>query len=154
VSVFRFRLARVLRARRTAEEVQRAQVYAAEQVARAAEGVAERCAELARGAQDSVRAGQSAQELDAAAVLIAQDAHARAQAVEQATHETARSARGSAEAERTVWKSLRTDVRGLERLEERARERFRLEAETQEERSIEDAAARRAEAARRKGVVR
>ena len=57
-------------------------------------------------------------------------------------------------AERKTWRALRADVRGLERLESRGRERLREEIAAREEQAIEEFAARQAEERRRNGARR
>jgi flagellar biosynthesis chaperone FliJ len=154
VTRFRFRLERVLRARRAAEQMQRAQLAEAERGARRAEETAHSCTGAVLAARTDVRAAQSAQSLDPTWIVVAQDAHDRMSVVERLRIAEAAAARGVAASERSSWRALRADVRGLERLEARGRERQREEVATREERAIEEFAARQAEERRRKGARR
>jgi hypothetical protein len=145
---FRFRLERVLRARRVAEEVQRARLFEAETAARALDDAASACTDASASSRDVLRSDQSAPTLDATRILVAQSAHERVLAAEQAARQRAREGRLAATTERAAWTTRRSDVRGLERLEDREREMFRAEIDVREERVIEETAARRAEIAR------
>lgn len=145
---FRFRLERVLRARRVAEEVQRARLFEAETAARALDDAARASVDASVSSCDVLRADQSATTLDATRVLVAQSAHERVLAAELAARRRAVEGRLAATTERAAWTTRRSDVRGLERLEERERETFREEIDVREERVIEETAARRAEVAR------
>ncbi len=148
---FRFRLARVLRARHVAEEVQRAQLASAERSARELEGLAEQRGEASRAACEHVRAEQSAEALEAHRVLLSQAALERTRTAESEARAQARTGRAQAEVQRTLWQGLRSDVRGLERLKERAWESFRERLEAQEELSIEQFTAHRIGAGRQSG---
>jgi hypothetical protein len=75
-------------------------------------------------------------------------------AVEGELHAHAAGARDAATIERGAWRALRTDVRGLERLETRGRERAHERTAADEERAIEEFAARQAEQRRRNGARR
>jgi flagellar export protein FliJ len=154
VSRQKFRLERVLHARRAAERRQRAQLAAAENRAWRAESLALACSDAVRTARESVRESQSAPELDPAWIVVAQGAHERMTVVEAHLHGDAEVARGAAATERSAWRSLRADVRGLERLESRNKERLRERAAKVEERAIEEFASRRAEEKRRDGARR
>jgi flagellar biosynthesis chaperone FliJ len=154
VTRFRFRLERVLRARRAAEQMQRAQLAEAERGARRAEETAQSCTGAVLAARADVRAEQSAQSLDPTWIVVAQDAHDRMSVVERRRIADAAAARDVAASERRTWRALRADVRGLERLEARGREHLREEVATREERAIEEFAARQAEERRRKGSRR
>jgi flagellar export protein FliJ len=154
VSRPKFRLERVLHARRAAERRQRAQLAVAENRAWSAESVALASSEAVRAARASVGEAQSATSLDASWIVVAQGAHARMTLVEERLHADAEVARGAAATERSAWRSLRADVRGLERLESRNKERLRERAAKVEERAIEEFAARRAEERRRNGARR
>jgi hypothetical protein len=146
---FRFRLERVLRARRAAEEVQRARLFEAETLARSLDDAAQDCSEASASSCAVLRSDQSSASLDAARILVAQSAHERVLRAEHAARERAQAARIAAQGERAAWTTKRSDVRGLERLEDREREAFRDEVDVREERVIEETAARRAEIARR-----
>ncbi|MBL8861981.1 MAG: hypothetical protein JNK02_08200 [Planctomycetes bacterium] len=150
MSGFRFKLGRVLRVRRAAEEIQRARLAAAEDAA----ATSEHEARLRRASVDAARqvlgAEQGAERIDVARVLVALSASARVEDCAAEAHERARSDRSGAESERSVWRDARAGVLGLEKLQERDRARFRLEREAREERAIEDVAARRADEARRR----
>jgi len=148
VSAFRFKLDRVLRVRRATEEIQRVRLAEAESGARTRESEASKRADSVRGAQSSLAADQSAELLDAQRVLVAVVATARLEAIERAAHARAVTARTAADIERGTWRDARAGVLGLERLEERERQRFRTERDTHEERAIEEVASRRAEAQR------
>lgn len=148
MSAFRFKLGRVLRVRRATEEIQRVRLAEAEAGARTRESEASDRAESVRGARSSLSTDQSAEQLDAQRVLLAIDATARLEAIERAAHVRAVTARNAAEVERGTWRDARAGVLGLERLEERERSRFRTEVDAREERTIEEVAARRAEAQR------
>lgn len=154
MSRFRFRLARVLHARRAAEQVQRGELARAENGARRLEATAQSCTEAVHSAREDLRAAQSNEALDPAWILVAQDAHGRMATVERGLHENAAVARDKVATERAAWRALRADVRGLERLEARGRERQREKNATDEERAIEEFAARQAEERRQSGARR
>ena len=154
MSRFRFRLERVLRARRAAEQLQRAQLAEAEHGARRMESTAQSCTDAVYAARADMRTAQSAQSLDPAWILVSQDAHERMSAVERTLLANAAVARRAALTERTALRALRADVRGLERLEARGRERLHERTQTDEERAIEEFAARQAEERRRNGARR
>jgi flagellar export protein FliJ len=152
MSRFRFRLERVLHARRAAEQLQRAELAVAEHRARRAEETAYACGDSVRAALGDVRSAQAAPSLDASWILLAQGAHERMTGVERSLRATAAGAREEVAKERAAWRTLRADVRGLERLESRGRERLREQIAAAEERAIEEFAARQAEERRRKGA--
>jgi hypothetical protein len=154
VSRRRSRLERVLRARRAAEQLQKAQLAAAETRARRAEALAGSCSHAVDAAREDVRSAQAAPALDPAWIVVAQDAHARMALVEESLHADADVSRQAAATERTTWRALRADVRGLERLEARVRERLRDDVATGEERAIEEFVARQAEERRQNGARR
>jgi len=154
LSRLRFRLERVLHARRAAERIQRAQLAAAEGRAWRAETLALSCSEAVRKAREDVRAAQSTPTLDPAWIVVAQGAHTRMSLVEDHLRAEAETQRRAAAAERAAWRALRADVRGLERLESRGRERLRERMAAGEERAIEEFAARRAEEKRLNGERR
>ena len=145
MSRYRFRLERVLHAKRAAEQLQRAQLAAAEHGARRSEQTARSCTDAVLAARADLRAEQSADALDPARILVSQDAHERMSVVEQSLHAQAELARQAATTERTVWRALRVDVRGMERLDARGRERKRERTASHEDRAIEEFAARQAE---------
>jgi len=145
---FRFRLERVLRAHRVAEEVQRARLFEAETLARSLDEAAQASSEASASSCAVLRSDQSADTLDAMRILVAQSAHARVLSAENAARERAAAARLVAQGERAAWTTRRSDVRGLERLEDHDREAFRDEVDVREERVIEETAARRSELAR------
>jgi len=154
VTRFKFRLARVLHARRAAEQLQRAELAAAENRARRAEATAGACTDAVHAARNDVARAQSAPSLDAAWVLVSHDAETRLMRVEENLHALASAERERVAGVRGAWRALRTDVRGLERLEARGRERVREKVASDEERAIEEFAARQAEERRRKGTRR
>jgi hypothetical protein len=147
----RFRLERVLHARRAAEQMQRAELARAETRARRAEDAERTCGESVAAASEDVRAAQSSETLDAQWITIAHGAHERMCIALRSLHEIAGGARRAASIERSAWRALRADVRGLERLEARGRERAREKVAADEERAIEEFAARRAEERRTNG---
>jgi hypothetical protein len=151
---FRFRLERVLRARRATEQLQRGRLAEAERGAHRAQDAAQACSDAVSVAQADVGAAQSAPSLDAAWIVVAQDAHERMTAVERRLLADAAASRDVAAAERKVWRALRADVRGLERLEARGRERTREAIAAREEQAIEEFAARQAEERRKNGERR
>lgn len=148
MTTFRFRLERVLRARRVAEEVQRARLFEAETLARTLEDVARDCSDASAASRDVLRSDQSAPTLDPSRILVAQSAHERVLTAEHDARQRALTAILAARGERAAWTTRRADVRGLERLEDRERETFREESDVREERVIEENASRRAEIAR------
>jgi hypothetical protein len=154
VTRFRFRLERVLHARRAAEQMQRAELAAAENLARRAEERADAWSDDVRTAQADVRAAQAAKSLDAGWILVSHTAHEQMVVVERDLCAAADVASDAAATERAAWRALRADVRGLERLEARGRERMREKIATEEERAIEEFAARQAEQRRRMGERR
>ena len=151
---YRFRLERVLHARRAAEQLQRAELAQAENRARRAEETADACTDALHAARADLSRSQSAQSLDAAWILVSQAAEARMSAVEGELHALAEAAREQVAVVRVAWRALRTDVKGLERLDARGRERVRERVASDEERAIEEFAARQAEERRRNGARR
>jgi flagellar export protein FliJ len=154
VSAFRFRLGRVLRARRATEEIERGHLAEAEASARQREVTADQRAASRDAAVETLRGEQMQPEIDASRVLVAQDAAGRLAGLEQAARALARTARDAAESRRAVWRDARAGVLGLERLEDRDRARFRAERDIREERTLEEVAARRAEEARRRSEAK
>ena len=111
MTTFHFRLERVLRARRVAEEVQRARLFEAETAARALDDAAQASTVASASSCDVLRADQSATTLDASRVLVAQSAHERVLAAELAARRRATEGRLAATTERVAWTSRRSDVR-------------------------------------------
>lgn len=130
MSRFRFRLERVLGVRRVEEEVARAEWLSAERAARDAEESAARADEAVSAARGRVAALQASAQLSASEVLIAQASLDRLREVcVQRTIQASR-LRRDAERLRESMAERRSRVRGLETLEERARDRWRAESET------------------------
>jgi flagellar export protein FliJ len=92
---------------------------------------------------------QSAPKLDAHALLAAGACVERA--LERLSERTraAQALRAKAEAERATWTARRADLKGLERLQDRDRDAWRVEEARRDARTLDEVAGMRAQAARR-----
>lgn len=143
---FQFRLARLQRVRSVEERAARERFVTAEHLARAAEDAVLAAEEDVRGAEAELRAEQSSTAVSPSRVLTALDALARLRERVQLLRDRAKPLRASAEAERTHWSERRRDLRGLERLEDRDRERWWTEAGRRDALAMDEVAGLRAAA--------
>lgn len=146
---FQFRLARVLRIREVEEQAARERFLAADRVARDAETRADDARAAETRAQDELRAGQRAATLAPSFLLAAQAAIDELRRRRQSLTERARTLRFQANAEQTAWAARRRDVRGLERLEDRDRERWRADEAAAEAQTLDEVGSLRAAARER-----
>lgn len=143
---YQFRLARLKRVRDVEERTARERFLAADRIAREAEETVVRAREAVRDAEGDLRAAQSDRALSPVRVLTALDAIAGLRERVRMLHERELPLRAAAEAERAAWSERRRDLRGLERLEDRDRERWRAEEGRREALALDEVAAMRAEA--------
>jgi flagellar export protein FliJ len=121
MSRFRFRLERLASVRKVQEQLERERWLAAELRAREAEAAAARLRDAVASGEAELRLRQGAGTLRAAELLHGQAAVERLQGLLRRARERARSARFQAERLRAPWEERRKELRGLERLEQRAR---------------------------------
>ena len=143
---YQFRLARLMRVRDVEERIAKERFLAADRIAREAEDAVVDAREAVRSAEDDLRATQAQQSLSPSRVLAALDLIAGLRARVRALHERSLPLRAAAEVERAAWGERRRDLRGLERLEDRDRERVRAEEGRREALTLDEVAAMRAEA--------
>lgn len=143
---FHFRLARLKRLREIEENAARERFLAADRSAREAEDAARAARDAVHRAEDELRAVQSSPSFGASTVLnglVTVDAlRARIPLADERT----RAARAKAEVERQAWSERRRDVKGLERLEDRDRERWTAEEGRREALTMDEVASLRAAA--------
>ncbi len=146
---FHFRLARLKRLREIDEQLARERFLAADRRALDAEHAAEEAARARAQALEELRRVQSAPQV-AAHALIAASGFIET-CIERLRERTnsARSLRFQAEAERATWTARRAEVKGLERLEDRDRDAWRVEEGRRDARVLDEVAGLRAEALRR-----
>jgi len=144
VRPFRFRLGRLRKVRRLQEEQERERWLEAELARREAEAAEQQARAALHAAEEDLRARQAADALGVLEVLQAQDALERVNVVLRGARERARTAAYQAERMRAPWEERRKEVRGLERLEERAREVWRREELRRETMEMDEVARRRA----------
>jgi flagellar export protein FliJ len=143
VTRFRFRLQRVLGVRRVEEEIARAEWLDAERTAREAEDQARRTQDAVDAARLRLAAVQSQGMLRPAEVLVLQAQLDRLR--EQWVQRTIVASRSRRDAERLrqVMAERRVRVRGLETLEDRARETWRSETEARANAELDERGDRR-----------
>jgi len=146
VKGFHFRLARLKRLREIEESAARERFLAVERVARDAEEAVERARAEVVAAEDSLRATQSSASFAPGTVLTSLVAIDALRARVRTLVERARTARAEAEVQREAWSVRRRDVKGLERLEDRDRERWRAEEAHREAQTLDEVASLRAAA--------
>jgi flagellar export protein FliJ len=143
VRPFRFRLGRVLRVRALEEEIARGELLEARSRALEAETRLERArADLASARADLARE-QSAGRLEPAGLLARDAALPGLLARLRLGLGRAREERARAEEVSQRWRLARGELQGLERLEQRARERHRRQLELDELRELDEVALRR-----------
>lgn len=141
---FEFRLARLARVRRIEEERARAAWQAVEAAARRAEqGVLVREAEVSE-VQAALREAQSHPQISPATVLSLDGLLARAQERLVSERQRARRRRAEADSAREPWQRLRTELEGLDRLEEKARSSHKVERDRVEAQELDQLASERA----------
>ncbi|MBI5363000.1 MAG: flagellar export protein FliJ [Planctomycetes bacterium] len=143
---YHFRLARLMRVRDVEERTAKERFLAADRIAREAEDAVVRARDAVRDAEGDLRAAQADRALSPTRVLTTLDALAGLRARVRVLHERSLPLRAAAEVERAAWSERRRDLRGLERLEDRDRERWRAEEGRREARTLDEVAAMRAEA--------
>lgn len=141
---FRFRLARVARVREIEEESARAQWAAAESLAARAEAALEAARESATAARLELAQLQSAPRLDPAAVMRAHGLVQRLLARVKLAKEAWRQARIRADQQMALWRERDRDRKALDKLEERAHERFLAEEQALESAKADEVALQRA----------
>jgi flagellar export protein FliJ len=143
-SRFSFRLARLLRLRSVFEQEARAVFGAAEGAAVEAEAEAERQAAALHSALRESAALSGPGQIEPEAVLSAEVAEAARRA--RLLHERRRAdtLRFQADRLRDAWLARRVDHESVQRLEERARGRWREELETSENSALDEVAMTRA----------
>lgn len=143
---FQFRLARLKRVRLVEERASRERFVATERRAREAEDAVLRAEEDVQAAGIELRAEQSKGTVSPVGVLTALDAVARLRDRVEVLRGRAEPLRAAAEAERAEWNDRRRDLRGLERLEDRDRERWWAEIGRREALIMDEVAGLRAAA--------
>lgn len=140
---FEFRLARLAKVRRIEEERARAAWQSAEAAARAAEqAVLEGEAEV-QAAYQHLRTAQASSRLTPLQVISFNDAIAGLLRALDATRAEARRLADEAAAKREPWQAARAELEGLERLEDKARTKHRLERERLENMEMDQLASER-----------
>jgi flagellar export protein FliJ len=147
---FHFKLQRLLRVREVSEELARADVAVAERDAQSARAsLAATRADLARAEQELTRLRTEAS--PAAAVLAERTLPPLLRRI-VAGRLRVQSAEKAADQARAAWQERRTDVRALEKLEERERAEFAGEERAREDRALQEIIERRAALAGRKDL--
>ena len=132
MSRFEFKLARLARVRHVQEEQARAKWQSAELEARHAQARVEGLGEQALVALGYLRDLQGQAQLDPGRVLSARRSIELLDSARRSALKNARACRARADVARTPWQNQRAELEGLKRLEDKARARFRLEAEQAE----------------------
>lgn len=143
---FQFRLARILRVREVEEQAARERFLAADRIARDAETRAESARDALTSAREELRASQSAHTLAPGFLVSAQHALDELLRRRQSAADRARTQRLQADAERAAWAERRRDVKGLERLSDRDRERWLAEEARAEAQQLDEVGSMRAAA--------
>jgi flagellar export protein FliJ len=125
---FEFKLQRLARVRKVQEDLARAAWQAAESVVREAEHRLEAAEASVGESLEDLRRLQSSPELVAARLVQAQEVVARLAERRDAIARQLPGLRAEADRLREPWQALRTELEGLARLEEKARDRHRAEA--------------------------
>jgi len=144
VKRFEFQLQRLARVRKVQEDLARAAWQAAEAVARELASRVEAAEAGILEAVEDLRILQSSPRLEAARLIQAQQAVQHLSARRETLVGRQRDAQAEADRLREPWQALRTELEGLRRLEEKARERHRLEAERLETAETDQVAMERA----------
>lgn len=146
---YEFRLNRVKRVRRVAEDLARAEFGVAEASAREAEARVEAHKTAVDRAVDELRGLQGSPKLAPQSVITALGLVDDARRVWFESIEAAKGLRQQAEEKRRAWIAARREVDGLERLDERSRAEYVLERERAEALVQDDTASQRDARARR-----
>jgi flagellar export protein FliJ len=147
---FHFKLQRLLRVREIGEELARADVALAERAAQSARTeLAATRADLMRGEQELTQL--RAQSNAAAAVLAERTLPPLLRRI-ALSRQRVQSAEQAADVARAAWQERRTDMRALEKLEARERDKFVLEERAREDRASQENLERRAALAGRKDL--
>ncbi len=147
---FHFKLQRLLRVREIGEELARADVALAERDAQSARtSLAAARADLLRG---EVELTQLRSQSNAAAAVLAERTLPPLLRRIAAGRQRVESAEQAADAARAAWQERRIDVRALEKLEVRERDKFVLEERAREDRASQENLERRAALAGRKDL--
>ncbi len=141
---FEFQLQRLARVRKVQEDLARAAWQAAEAAARELARRVEAAEAGILEAVEDLRTLQSSPRLEAAQLIQAQQAVQLLSVRREALVGRQRDAQAEADRLREPWQALRTELEGLRRLEEKARERHRLEAERIETNETDQVAMERA----------
>jgi flagellar export protein FliJ len=144
VKRFEFQLQRLARVRKVQEDLARAAWQAAEAAARELARRVEAAEAGILEAVEDLRTLQSSPRLEAAQLIQAQQAVQLLSVRREALVGRQRDAQAEADRLREPWQALRTELEGLRRLEEKARERHRLEAERIETNETDQVAMERA----------
>jgi flagellar export protein FliJ len=154
MSAFHFRLARLKRLREIDEQLARERFLGADRRALDGEHAAELAARSRSAALDDVRRLQSTTPVDARALVAASAFLERCIELLHARTLAAVRLRAEAEAERATWTARRTELKGLERLEDRDRDAWRLDQARRDARVLDEVAGLRADAQRRRQASR
>lgn len=139
---FKFKLDRLLRVREVSEELARAELGSAELAAqRAREGLDGARADLLRAERELIELRTRDGALAALAAEKTLPALLQRIALRR---QRVTSAEAAATAARNDWQARRTDVRALEKLEDRAREVFAVQEREREDRALQETIERRA----------
>jgi flagellar export protein FliJ len=139
---FKFKLDRLLRVREVSEELARAEFGSAELAAqRAREGLDGARADLLRAERELIELRTRDGALAALAAEKTLPALLQRIAVRR---QRLVGAEAAATAARNEWQARRTDVRALEKLEDRAREVFAVQEREREDRALQETIERRA----------
>lgn len=143
---FQFRLARILRVREVEEQAAKERFLAADRIAREGETRADAARETLVHAQEELRAAQAEHALAPAFLVTAQNALDELRRRRRSAADRARTLRLQAAAEQTAWAERRRGVKGLERLSDRDRERWRADAAQAEAKQLDEVGSMRAAA--------
>ena len=140
---FQFRLARLAKVRRIEEERARTAWQSAEAAARAAEQAVLDGEGEVRAAYQLLREAQSSSRLTPLQVISFNDAISGLLRALDATRAEARRLAADALAKREPWQAARTELEGLQRLEDKARREHSLERERIENMEMDQLASER-----------
>jgi flagellar export protein FliJ len=143
VKRFEFKLARLARVRKIEEEQARVAWQAAETLARRADESVRAAERDVIEATEALRAAQSSAQLEPLAILNIDDAIARLGQRVGVMRAEAERCHLEAATKRAPWQTLRTELEGLTRLEEKARTNHRIEHERAEALEMDQLASER-----------
>lgn len=149
---FQFRLARILRVREVEEQAARERFLAADRIARDAEARADAARDTLASALAELRDSQSEHALAPGFLVAAQNTLDELRRRRQSALDRARTQRLQASAEQTAWAERRRDVKGLERLSDRDRERWLAEMGRAEAQQLDEVGSMRAAARAREAA--